>query len=114
MTEKLQAVHHDALGLTGAVFYTPGRLSLRPGMELEVSEPCAVLLVERDGTLRLTVASPERREGELVVVVSLPLAGEGAEPDGPGRTRVTLELPAGPLAGSSVSRTLERPDTTPR
>lgn len=102
----LQALHHRELRLTGAVFYCPGRIAIPAGETVAVNEPCILLLRERDGSLVLAASSPEHRKMGLQVTFSASLRGEGTAPIAAGGTRIILELPGGPLAGSSVVREL--------
>ncbi len=86
-TPDLQAVRRG--NLTMAVFYQPGKLALAPGRQLEVSEPCIVLLRGAGRKTRLTVADPAQKLTTLHAVInSKPL---------------TVKLPQGSQAGRSVA-----------
>lgn len=100
-TPQLQAAA-DAT-VTGAVFHEPGRLDA--DLPLMVDQPCLVLLRRDGGSLVLAVANPENRALAVTLDIGLVLAGDGVERT-PGGSRLRLELPDGPAAGSSVVRRL--------
>lgn len=50
-TEKVQAVHHETLGITEAIFYQPGELKLDNGDILATDTPCALLWKEKEGKI---------------------------------------------------------------
>lgn len=56
-TPQLQAVRHAKAGITQAVFYGPGTLTIRPGLTLSASRACLLLL--REATMTITVADPD-------------------------------------------------------
>jgi len=86
---ELQAVRHHALKLTYAVFWNAGRLESGK-LTLAVDQPCVLMLREIDGKRQMSVANP--RNEALRVNVTI------------GSSRVTIDLPGGAMAGSSVVR----------
>ncbi len=106
-----QAVTDAGAGLTEANFYAAGDVGLPGGGTLAVGPgtgPLSVLVRRRpDGGLSVSVASPDHRAGPASVQVSGHYAGDGAAWDGAaGRTTVAVDLPAGPRAGATATRTL--------
>lgn len=98
-TPSLQAVHHPASGLTGAVFHRPGRLD--GAITLAVNRPCLVLMRREADGVSLSVANPANKA--LTVLVDLGLVLEGAKPTAEG-SRVRFDLPGGAEAGRSVTQ----------
>ena len=64
---RVQAVRHDAYGVTGANFWTAGSL---PAAGLSVDAPCSVVIREADGLLTVGVSDPTQL-GEAGVEVEL-------------------------------------------
>ena len=105
----LQAVWHRKLKILGAAFYEPGPLDMQPGLAVAVDKPCLLLLREHSDDLVVSVSNPENREATVSVEVSGRWGGENVEVLGNGeRWRMTLQLPGGSSAGSSVTETLRR------
>jgi chondroitin AC lyase len=105
----LQAVRHEQLKLAAAAFYQPGALKIRPDLTVAVDMPCLTLIRRLPDRLVISVSNPENKQATVRVQVDGKWAGEGVELiDGPPRSRLTIELPTGPEAGSTVSRTLLR------
>ena len=88
-TTDLQTVRNDALGVSQAIFYNPGHVTLRAGLELQVDQPCMVQVSESQGSAKIVLASPASG-GSVNVTL-------GGKP-------VTFDLPTGPSAGSSQSK----------
>jgi chondroitin AC lyase len=101
-TAEIQAVTHGGLGVTGAVFYEPGVLSLASGAAIEVDQPVALLLEEGAGGAQLTLSSPEQNTGPVRVRFSFQ-AGNGS----PERHEMSVSLPGGNRAGASISIRIE-------
>lgn len=94
---QLQALHHDALGLTAIAFYQPGRLDLPQGGSLGVDQPCLVLLREGTEAWAVSVSNPENRPLQADVEIT---------PAGGVPQRLHFDLPGGPEAGRSLTHTL--------
>jgi chondroitin AC lyase len=97
----LQAVRHDGLGMTQAAFFSPGTLAAGGGLSLKVDKPAAVMLHETAGGMRLSASNPAGAATTLRLDVRREDADAAAD-----FARVTLRLPGGELAGSTVSRDL--------
>jgi chondroitin AC lyase len=106
----LQAVWHEKLEIAAAAFYEPGRLAIRPGLTVSVDTPCLLLSREQPKKLVISLSSPESKQATVGVEISGVWAGEGIEVQhAEGRSRLTIDLPGGPQAGSTVTRALLRP-----
>jgi chondroitin AC lyase len=103
---SLQAVLHEGLRLTQAVFYKPGRTESKgDNLSLSVDKPCAVLAQEKAGNVHLAVAGPAQRLKVVHVEVNRKLKGDGCEwVAEKGISRIRLGLPGGHFAGKSVVR----------
>ncbi len=105
----LQAVWHEKLTLTAAAFYEPGPLKIRSDLTVAVDTPCLILIRELPGKLLISVSNPENKQATVRIQMDGRWAGEGVEViDDQPRSRLTIELPGGPEAGSTVTRTLLR------
>jgi chondroitin AC lyase len=102
---SLQAVWHERLRIAGLAFYEPGEVEIRLGLTVAVDAPCLVLLKESPEKLLISVSNPRNEQATVKLDVSRSLAGDGADVlNGPGRSRITFELPGGMEAGKSVTR----------
>jgi len=88
-TTDVQEVRNDALGVWQAIFYSPGKVTLRPGLTLQVDQPCMVQVTEGKGGSKVALASP--------------MSG-GAVHVSVGSQQVSFDLPTGPMAGSSQTK----------
>jgi chondroitin AC lyase len=88
-TTDLQAVRNDASGISQAIFYNAGQVTLRPGLTLQVDQPCMVQVKEGKGSATVVLASP---------------ASGGAVHVSVGSQQVSFDLPVGPAAGSSQTK----------
>jgi chondroitin AC lyase len=101
------AAYHRSTAVLSAVFTGPGRLVVASGPDIEVDQRC--VLVYRpagDGTL-LAVANPLNLPTSVVITVGGRLRGPGVTTADDDRSRVTVQLPDGSAAGSSVVLKLE-------
>jgi hypothetical protein len=102
---SLQAVWHAKLRTAGLAFYEPGEVEIQLGLTVAVDAPCLVLLKESPESLLISVANPGNEQATVQLDVSRSLEGDGvAVQNGPGRSRITFELPGGMEAGKSVTR----------
>ena len=100
-TAAWQSVEAD--GLTLHIRHEPGRFELRPGVTADVSRPCTLLARGNGKDLEFSVADPSQREPALELKIAGRYEGPGTVFDSTsGRTRVTIRLPAGGMAGSTV------------
>ena len=93
-TTELQAVRNERMGLSQAIFYQPGQVTLRPGLRLQVDQPCMVEVEEASGTAKVVLASPE---GNAPVHVTL------------GNQGLDFDLPTDLLTGSSQTMSIAIP-----
>jgi chondroitin AC lyase len=85
-TVDIQAV--KSRGLAMAVFYQPGELVYAPGQQIEVKQPCLVMVRETAHGPKLTVADPTEKLSSIDIVLN-------------GKS-TTIQLPQGSDAGRSV------------
>lgn len=93
-TPSLQAVRHDVLGVSGAVFYEPGRVRLTPKLEIAVDRPCVALIREGSDRLAFSVSSPDTAPSDIHLRAN--------------STPVRVVLPGGEYAGKPVPCEIER------
>ena len=106
--EKLQAVAHDRLGLVAAAFFRPGNIEISTGCELQVDQPCLLLLREKTEHLLITLANPKNTAIDVQVRLIRPKQGLARQ--------TVISLPDGWNGGSSVSFPLslsEKPVSSP-
>jgi len=104
-TEEIQAVHHKILNITQIHFYKAGTLQFADSTTLTVDHPCAVMLIEKDSVIEISVGNPlcESKNPEYITLqFSKYLKGNNIERDGKTST-IKIELPQGEFAGKSAS-----------
>lgn len=90
-----QAVKDLESGLVQAIFYHAGEIDISDGMSLVLDSPGAVILKMNDGVVtELTVADPSRKLNRMHLKIS-------------GMDELSIKLPQGDYAGSSVIGALE-------
>ena len=89
-SERVQAVRHDGLGVSGIVFYTPGQVQLQPDLCIRVDVPCIVLVCEGGTGAEVSVANPEGVALAVEVAINDAVAA--------------FELPGGRDGGKSVTQ----------
>ena len=94
-TPVLQAVWQREGRALGVVFYEAGR-AVAPKWSLSVDKPCLALARARENGVEVTLSNPENAALSVEVAVT-----RGAQ-----TARVTIALPGGARAGSSVTRML--------
>jgi chondroitin AC lyase len=92
-TSDLQAVRHSTLQLTQLAFHTAGDFVTPQGYEIEVSEPCLVMIDESTVPATVTVSDPTQVLSSLLVQLE--------EPDWDARSLYYV-LPVDDEAGSST------------
>jgi hypothetical protein len=86
-------------------FYEPGEVEIPLGLTVAVDAPCLVRLKESPEKLLISVSNPRNEQATVQLDDSRSLEGDGADVlNGPGRSRITFELPGGMEAGKSVTR----------
>jgi chondroitin AC lyase len=97
-TIEVQAVRHEQLGVSEIVFFSPGRLSLRPGLTISADQPCIILVEEAGDAVKLVVSTPR---GPLQLHVALAFAS--------GVKTAAFDLRGGPAMGASQVQTIKLP-----
>lgn len=104
----LQAVHHRALGRTGATFYKAGKVAVSEGLTVETAQPCVLLAhATRKSLLSLAVADPSRSLDSIQLRTNAFVQNTGdrweAQWDEKQKMSVIrIDLPDGAYAGESV------------
>lgn len=101
-TPALQAVYHQQLGMTQAIFREAGSVecgSLRVG----VDRPCALIIKRQGDELSITAANPLNEPLELNLVVNVAVETPGATRQSDGTVAIKLALPGGNDSGKSVT-----------
>jgi len=90
----LQAVRHERLGICGVVFYAPGKIHVRPGLELSVDKPCLMLVHEKGRRLQIHLADPTAEAASVTATLATPNS----------KVDVVFDLPKDGMAGSTICR----------
>jgi chondroitin AC lyase len=100
-----QAARDESAGVTECAFYAAGSVDLGDGRSLSSDSPSLLMLHSGEGSLKVAVASPESKAMTVQVqATGLKLAAEPSWRDAFGATTtVSLGLPGGDLAGSTVA-----------
>lgn len=102
-TSNLQALKYGAKGVYGVAFYAAGSVTLVSGLTVTVNKPCLLLMETKNNGYNISVADATQvLTGNIVVIVSKELSGNKAS-IGNGSTTITVDLPTGDYAGSTVS-----------
>jgi chondroitin AC lyase len=102
----LQAVTNRQLGITQAVFYATGKVTLPEGITLSVDNPC-IVMVKMNGkkVSKISVAEPTHKLSTLKLTVNANLAGSGSNwnvvQQGSNST-ITVQLPVEGYAGETM------------
>lgn len=103
-TNSIQAVYHKQLKITQIHFYEAGTLQLADSTTLTVDNPCAVMIIEKDSLIEISVGNPlcESKNPETITLqFSKFLLGEQVL-NFRRTSSFTIELPQGDFAGKSV------------
>lgn len=99
-TGKLQAVKQLEKHLVQAVFYEPGSLSLTSGLDLNVSQPCIMLIqMKGNNVTKITLTDPTHDLKNIEVTLHENIKQKGNVSKKP----IQVDLPQGAMAGSSIS-----------
>lgn len=93
-TSVLQAVRHDRLGICGVVFYAPGKVAVRPGLELSVDKPCLMLAHENGRRLQIHLVDPTTEAASITATLTTPSS----------KSDLLFDLPRDGMAGSTICR----------
>jgi chondroitin AC lyase len=106
----IQGVKHKQLGLIQVIFFRAGTVQLTETMNLTLDSPGAVMIqMEGQAVKSITASDPSRRHDRLHLTLTGKLTGGQSEAhqikfnQEDGETEISLEMPAGVEAGSSVS-----------
>ena len=105
-TPELQGVRHQKSKLLGLAFWSAGTIDDPVWQSVSVDHPCLLTLQERGRRMRLSVSNPLNQELRVNVTIGRSLKGGGGGAKSRGST-IVVDLPGGPLAGSSVVRELD-------
>lgn len=108
-TKQIQAVFHKQLNITQIHFYEAGTLQLADSTMLTVDQPCAVMIIEKDSVIEISVGNPlcESKNPEFISLqFSKFLKGSQVETDRKTST-LKIELPQGNDAGKSVVKLMK-------
>ena len=106
-TPELQAVRNQLLGITQAVFYSPGEVALGNGITLSAENPC-IVMVNLNGKKisKVSVVDPTHKLSSLKLTVSTKLEGTGSNwsiaQEGNKGSVINVQLPTAGYAGQTV------------
>ena len=104
-TPQVQAVSNQALGITQAVFYVPGQISLGDGLKLSAQNPC-IVMVKKNGKkiTTISVADPTHKLSSVKLKVNARLQGSGTNwtTKTDKESEITIQLPTAGYAGQTV------------
>jgi chondroitin AC lyase len=106
-TPELQAVRNQPLGITQAVFYSPGKVALGDGITLSVENPC-IVMVKMNGKKisKVSVVDPTHKLSSLKLTVNTKLEGSGENwsiaQQGNKESVINVQLPTAGYAGQTV------------
>ena len=105
-TANLQAVRHNGLNQTQATFFAAGSLYLDATTKITVTQPCNLIIKQNGDQLTITAADPRQGTTALTVEINRQVTGSGATWNATTKvSKLTIALPAAPLAGSSATKT---------
>ena len=108
-TPEIQAVRHDKLKMCQAVFYQAGEVQVTDKIKLGSQTPGIVILkAEGEGISEITVSDPNRELGKMLLSVSAKIEKvvenyTAVWNEKEKLTNITIDLPKGHYAGSSVT-----------
>lgn len=97
----IQAVRHKKLGITGIVFYEKGRVAVGNNLAVEADTACMLLVRENSGGMEISASNPANEGLRLTVRAGDPSRLASFQP-------VVFDLPDGPRAGMSLTKTVKR------
>ena len=104
-TKEVQAVYHKTLHITQIHFYEAGTLQLADLTTLTVDKPCAVMIIEKESTMEISVGNPlcESSNPEFILLTfSKLISGDNVVRNG-ASSYLQVALPQGDYAGQSVT-----------
>ena len=108
-TPEVQAVLHSELKMCQAVFYKNGEIQITDDIKLRCETPGIIILqaLEQNGA-KITVSDPNRELGKMLFSLSVKIETEGDNfkavwNEKEKVSEITIDLPLGHYAGSSVT-----------
>jgi chondroitin AC lyase len=105
----IQAVKHNGLNVCQMVFYKAGKISVAPDITIGMDSP-GLIMVRTEGKVikEISVSDPSRRLGKIHFSVSVRIDKKGGDfkatwDEAEGLTEISVDLPQGVYAGSSVT-----------
>lgn len=108
-SKSIQAVAHDKMRITQAIFYRPGTLNTG-SFRLTANIPVIVMVNEsRQGKVAITISDPLHNPNakEMSLLTDLPVRGKGVVRRG-SKYKITIPLPVKPYVGKSTAVELVR------
>ena len=108
-TPEIQAVKHSGLRMCQSVFYKAGEVQIIENLKLRCETPGIVILHAQQGDgMKITVSDPNRELGKMLLTLSTKIEKTGenfkAVWNEKGKvSEITIDLPEGNYAGSSVT-----------
>lgn len=108
-TPEIQAVRHNELRMCEAVFYKPGEVQVTDEIVLRAETPGIIILKAKgEENAQITVADPNRELGKMILSLSIKIEKDGGNfkaiwNEKKKVSEITIDLPQGNYAGSSVT-----------
>ncbi|NQU54889.1 MAG: chondroitin lyase, partial [Bacteroidetes bacterium] len=108
-TPEVQAVKHSGLKMCQAVFYKAGEVQIIDNLKLRCETPGIVILhAQAQDGMKITVSDPNRELGKMMLSISANIEKEGDNftavwNEKEKVSEITIDLPQGHYAGSSVT-----------
>jgi len=106
---EIQAVRHSGLGICQAVFYKAGKIQVSPGIKVGIDSPGIVMIrYKNDLIISISVSDPNRRLKQIYLTSSVRIDKNGRGfsstwDDQKKESRISINLPVGVYAGSSIT-----------
>ena len=108
-TPEVQAVKHSDLKMCQAVFYKAGEVQITDNLKLRSETPGIVILqAQAQDGMKITVSDPNRELGKMLLTISVKIEKQGDNfksvwNEKEKFSEITIDLPKGHFAGSSVT-----------
>ena len=109
-TTTVQAVHHNDLNITSALFYQSGDLTMADGSTLTSDKAVAVLVERAGGSVMVSVANPRYASMTAKITLAGELIGNNVSYDAfSNSSTITFSLAGGNDRGRTVTHVLTDP-----
>jgi len=109
-TTTVQAVHHDDLDITSALFYQPGSLTMADGSILTSDKAVAVLVKKAGAYVMVSAASPQYSSMTAKITLEGELTGDNVSYNADSDvSTITFSLASGNDKGRTVTHALTNP-----